>query len=126
MMSYERAAATAAEGGREGASSPAASSSSAGERQGELQEQVEKVLLSFIRERYAASHAETLTEETLLLKQGIIDSLSMMSLILLLEQQYQLDFLTIDISRDDFASIRTLASFVVRSLQGNVPSGQRG
>ena len=55
--------------------------------------------------------------DTPLLELGIIDSLSMMTCILFLEQKYGLDFFEIDVSRNDFASINTIATLVARSLE---------
>lgn len=55
--------------------------------------------------------------DTPLLELGIIDSLSMMTCILFLEQKYGLDFFEIDVSRNDFASINTIATLVSRSLE---------
>lgn len=59
-----------------------------------------------------------LTFDTPLLEVGLIDSLSMMTVVLFLEQRYGLDFFTVDISRDDFASIDTLAAMLVHNMAG--------
>lgn len=78
--------------------------------------QVRQELLDYVVEMHFNHYPGTVTLDTPLLKVGIIDSLSMMTFILFLEQKYGLDFFRVDISRDDFASINTLANLVVKNL----------
>ena len=75
------------------------------------------VLDYLVRMRFNDYEGE-LDFETHLLEVGILDSLSMMTVVLFLEQKYGLDFFTIDITRDDFYSIDVLARMLVRSING--------
>ena len=65
-------------------------------------------------------HEAEITYETPLLESGIIDSLSMMVFILFLEQKYGLDFFEIEITRQDFTTIATLATLVAKHLSETV------
>src|SRR5262245_8036292 len=75
------------------------------------------VLDYLVRMRFNDYEGE-LDFDTHLLEVGILDSLSMMTVVLFLEQKYGLDFFTIDITRDDFYSIDVLARMLVRSING--------
>ena len=74
-------------------------------------EAVRDELLAYLNKR----HACDVTADTPLLQVGIIDSLSMMKLVLHLERRYQLDFSYTRISRDNFESVSILADFIVRN-----------
>lgn len=56
------------------------------------------------------------TPQTLLLQEGVIDSLSMMALILFLEHTFRLDFMATEIRREHFTSLNVLTDFVVNIL----------
>jgi acyl carrier protein len=84
----------------------------------QLYNQVRQELLDYVVEMHFNHYAGAITFDTLLLKLGIIDSLSMMTFVLFLEQKYGLDFFTVDISRDDFTNINTLAALVVKNTSG--------
>jgi len=60
---------------------------------------------------------EHLTYEYPLLGKGIVDSLSMMTIILLLEKQFGLNFYTIDIKREDFECVNTISDLVYSNLK---------
>ena len=61
--------------------------------------------------------AEQLTYEDPLLAKGVIDSLSMMTILLFIEKQYDLNFYAIDVKRDDFESINTISNLVYLNLK---------
>lgn len=73
-------------------------------------------LLQYVVRKHGGRHTEEITLETPLLEVGLIDSLSMMTFILHLENHYELDFMAIDITRSEFATVSTLAAFVVDNL----------
>jgi acyl carrier protein len=77
---------------------------------------VRQDLLKYLVQMHFNEYEGDLRYDTPLLQLGIIDSLSMMTCILFLEQQYGLDFFLVDVSRDDFASINTIANLVSRSV----------
>lgn len=79
--------------------------------------EVEDELLGYLRRHHAASCPDGLDDTTPLLDAGVIDSLSMMALIVFLENRFGLDFLRIDAERDDFRSVEVIADLVLRSSE---------
>ncbi len=73
-------------------------------------------LLDYVKAHHAANFSERVTVRTHLLECGLVDSLSMMTFILHLEHRYSMDFMVVDITRNEFASVETLARFVVANL----------
>ncbi len=85
----------------------------------DMYDRVRQELLDYVVKMHFNHYAGDIDFDTPLLKLGIIDSLSMMTFTLFLEQKYELDFFVVDISRDHFASINTLADLVVRNVALN-------
>jgi len=81
-------------------------------------------LLQYVLEMRFNNYEGALDYDTPLLKLGIVDSLSMMRLILFLEKKYGLDFFVIDIGRADFASINVLAGLIARNFPAERPSAE--
>lgn len=73
-------------------------------------------LLSYIKRVYAKTSPEDISIDSPLLQMGIIDSLSLMSLILYIERKYRLDFYTIDVTRDHFADIKTISKLICENI----------
>ena len=82
----------------------------------EFRESIRQDLLNYVVSQRFSDVATEINGQTQLLKEGIIDSLSMMSFILYLENKYQLDFLKIDITREQFVNVDSLADFVAEAL----------
>lgn len=86
----------------------------------EVRERVRRDLLAYVIGRQPAA-AEPIHFDTPLLERGIIDSLSMVTFIMYLEQNYHLDFMRVEVNRDDFASIDALSRFVLANLKACAP-----
>ena len=78
---------------------------------------IKKEIAKFIQKKYMKNAAEQLTYEYPLLAKGVIDSLSMMTILLFIEKQYDLNFYAIDVKRDDFESINTISNLVYLNLK---------
>lgn len=72
-------------------------------------------LLRYIREKFRLRNGKDISYDYPLLEKGIIDSLSMMTLIMYIEKKYKLDFYEIDVNRDDFADINTIARMIMKN-----------
>ncbi|MGD2084895.1 MAG: acyl carrier protein [Candidatus Aminicenantes bacterium] len=80
---------------------------------------IRRDLLSYIKRVYGKTSPEDISIDSPLLQLGIIDSLSLMSLILYIEQKYHLDFYTIDVSRDHFTDIKTISKLICENIHMN-------
>lgn len=78
---------------------------------------IKKEIAQFIQKKFMKDNPEHLTYEYPLLIKGVIDSLSMMTIILFLEKQYGLNFYAIDLKRDDFECINTISNLVYLNLK---------
>ncbi len=78
---------------------------------------IQQDLLNYVVKMHFNEYEGELHYDTPLLELGIVDSLSMMTCILFLEQKYGLDFFQVDVSRNDFATLNTIAALVSRSLE---------
>lgn len=78
---------------------------------------IKKEIAQFIQKKYMKETTEQLTYEYPLLVKGVIDSLSMMRILLFIEKQYDLNFYAIDVKRDDFESINTISNLVYLNLK---------
>jgi len=78
---------------------------------------IKKEIAQFIQKKYMKETTEQLTYEYPLLVKGVIDSLSMMTILLFIEKQYDLNFYAIDVKRDDFESINTISNLVYLNLK---------
>jgi acyl carrier protein len=63
---------------------------------------------------YAPHLASDVTEDTLLLEQGLLDSLGLMKLVAFLERQYRLVVPEEEITSDNFASLATIRKLIDR------------
>ncbi len=70
-------------------------------------------LAEYIR-LYAPQLASDVAEDTLLLEQGLLDSLGLMSLVAFLERQYQLIVPEEEITSDNFRSLATIRKLIDR------------
>jgi acyl carrier protein len=84
--------------------------------------QVRQDVLDYLVRMRFNNYERELDFDTPLLEAGVLDSLSMMTVVLFLEQKYGVDFLTVGITRDDFRSIDVLARMLMRSLPLGEPS----
>jgi acyl carrier protein len=91
----------------------------------ELHDRVRRDLLAYVIDKHPVTD-RPVTFDTPLLERGIVDSLSMAAFIAFLERRYQLDFMKVEVTRDDFASIDVLARLVVANLPAGAPAGAGG
>jgi acyl carrier protein len=78
---------------------------------------IKKEIAQFIQKKFMKDNLENLTYEYPLLMKGIVDSLSMMTIILFLEKQFGLNFYTIDVKREDFECVNTICDLVYSNLK---------
>ena len=78
---------------------------------------IKKEVANFIKKKFMKDSPEDLTDEYPLLVKGIVDSLSMMTIILFLEKQFGLNFYTIDVKREDFACVNAICDLVYSNLE---------
>jgi acyl carrier protein len=81
-----------------------------------INDQVESELINYIKNEFVKDSESELTSKSQLLKDGIIDSLSILTLINHIEKQYNLDFYKIDVTRDSFKDISTIAQMVLDNV----------
>lgn len=78
---------------------------------------IRKEIVHFIQKKFMKDNSEHLTYEYPLLMKGIVDSLSMMTIILFLEKQFGLNFYAIDVKREDFECVNTICDLVYSNLK---------
>lgn len=74
--------------------------------------EVEHSIATFLSSRMPSDRASALHAETPLLTTGAVDSISVVELMLYLDQLYAIELSDEDFDEKYFATIRTLASFV--------------
>jgi acyl carrier protein len=67
---------------------------------------------SYIVKQFPVARKESLKDETQLLTSGIVDSLGMLDLVRFLEDTYSIQISDEELTPENFASIRSLSSFV--------------
>ncbi len=82
----------------------------------QLGEQVKTELISYIKGEFIKEKELDIAPDYPLLEKGVIDSLSMMTLIVHIENRYNLDFYKIDVTRDRFSSINTIAHMILENI----------
>ncbi|MCX7746873.1 MAG: acyl carrier protein [Clostridia bacterium] len=89
-------------------------------RDHELYNSIRKTIQEYIEEKFLENNPVELTYEYHLLENGIIDSLSMMNLILFIEDKYKLDFYKIEANRDSFQNINTIADLISNNMKEEI------
>jgi acyl carrier protein len=78
---------------------------------------------SFIVKKFPASRKKVLDDKLPLLESGIIDSLGVLDVVTFLEREFMIEVSDDELTPDNFANIRSLASFVeVKTGQGGTPA----
>ncbi len=83
----------------------------------QLREQVKKELIVYISKEFVKEKELDIYPDTPLLEKGLIDSLSIMTLIVHIENQYNLDFYKIDITRNSFININTITQIIMENVK---------
>jgi acyl carrier protein len=82
----------------------------------EVSEAVTAALANFIREELLYDCHEPLTEDTDLIQEGVIDSMSLLRLVTFMEEQCKIDVKDEDLVLGNFRSLGAIREFVRRSL----------
>ena len=82
-----------------------------------LGEKVKNELISYIKGEFIKEKELDISPDYPLLEKGVIDSLSIMTLIVHIENRYNLDFYKIDVTRDRFSNIDTIAQMVLENIR---------
>lgn len=80
-------------------------------------EKIKSELIDYISNEFVKGIDLEISSDYALLGNGVIDSLSIMTLIVHLEEQYSLDFYKIDVTRDRFSSIDTISQMVMENIE---------
>ena len=78
----------------------------------ENEDQIEKVILTFIREQFPAASQVELTTETHLFREGVVDSIGILLLVRMLEEQFSLSVDPSQMVLANFETIRAMGDFV--------------
>lgn len=76
---------------------------------------------SFILQKFPAARKRAFDDDVALLTSGIVDSLGMLDLVAFLEESFSISLSDDELSPENFASVRHLASFVQRKCQVLIP-----
>ncbi|NIT58276.1 MAG: hypothetical protein GWN00_19220 [Aliifodinibius sp.] len=85
-----------------------------------VREKVKEDLTSYISKEFAKEEKMDIQPDTPLLEKGVIDSLSIMTLIVYIEKQYNLDFYKIDITRDSFVNINSISQIITENMNSAI------
>lgn len=79
---------------------------------------VRGVVADYIRENFLYARPDhALSDEALLLDDGIVDSMGAVELVAFLEQRFGITIPDDEITEDNFATISTIAQFIARKLR---------
>lgn len=81
---------------------------------------IEKEILNYLNQEIITDE-QLLDENTLLLQEGIIDSLVISRLIVFLETQYAVKFEQKDIHFKNFIHVKAMSAFIEKRRQGLAP-----
>lgn len=81
-------------------------------------EEIEEVLRAFLVERFPEARARPPAADDPLLEGGILHSLGILELVEFIESEYAIVFADDEVSADVFATLGSLAAFVVRKRNG--------
>lgn len=84
--------------------------------EGRLLDRIRGELTELVNEEYGKPKGVAISLDYPLLERGVIDSLSIMSLLIKIEQKYNLDFYKIDVTRDSFRDIESIAHMTVSGI----------
>lgn len=73
-----------------------------------------KIIIEFIMNK---SSANDLTEDTLLLTTGFLDSFSMMELIIFIEERFEISFTDEELNPEVFSSVRNINNVITEKLK---------
>ncbi|MFZ0708060.1 MAG: acyl carrier protein [Candidatus Korobacteraceae bacterium] len=72
---------------------------------------------SFISQTFPLARRRKLTDDDNLLTSGVIDSLGVLEIVTLLQQEYSLEVNDEELTPENFESVRSIAQFVNQRLQ---------
>lgn len=73
-------------------------------------------IIEFIRNEYVEDESQVITETTPLISSGLVDSFSMVSLKLFLEEEYQVKMTDAEASTQAFDTVKSIISLVEKKL----------
>lgn len=73
-----------------------------------------KIIIEFIMNK---SSANDLTEDTLLLTTGVLDSFSMMELIIFIEERFEISFTDEELNPEVFSSVKNINNVITEKLK---------
>tara|TARA_Y100000589_G_scaffold38509_1_gene32254 strand:+ start:8975 stop:9217 length:243 start_codon:yes stop_codon:yes gene_type:complete len=74
---------------------------------------ISEIVIEFINKKSAAND---LTEDTLLLTSGVLDSFSMMELIVFLEEKFDISFTEDELNPEIFATAKKISELVAQKI----------
>ena len=82
-----------------------------------MKEKIRNDIRNYLEVNFFNKREDELTDEYNLLDNGIIDSLSMMNLIMFIEEKYSLDFYTLEINAELFKSMNAIVNFIYENIE---------
>lgn len=86
---------------------------------GENENSIEKVILTFIKEQFPAASQVELTTKTHLFREGVVDSIGILLLLRMLEEQFSVSVDPSQMVLANFETARAMANFVRSSKSVN-------
>ena len=84
-----------------------------------MPEGMKERIIEFIRSEYVEDPSQVITETTPLISSGLVDSFSMVSLKLFLEEEYGIKLSDAEASTETFDSVKNIMALVDRKIAGN-------
>jgi acyl carrier protein len=81
-----------------------------------MQDGMKDVILKFIVDEYVEDDSLVVTETTPLISSGLVDSFSMVSLKLFLEEEYQIKMTDAEASTEAFDTVKSIIALVQKKL----------
>lgn len=80
-------------------------------------EKIKEELKEYVKEKYLSkNNAERLVDNTKLIDDGIIDSSAVLSLIMQIEDKYNIEFLDEELIPENFNTVNDLSNIIVEKL----------
>jgi len=81
-----------------------------------MQDGMKERIIEFIRNEYVEDEGQVITETTPLISGGLVDSFSMVSLKLFLEEEYQIKMTDAEASTQAFDTVKSIVALVQKKV----------
>ena len=81
-----------------------------------MSEEMREKIIEFIRDEYVEDESMEITDETPLISSGLVDSFSMVSMKMFLEEEYEIQMSDEEASTEAFDTVKSIMALIQKKL----------